>query len=55
LLIGGKTGGGILLGYFRRNFTEAEKKMLAFDDVNQTFIFKETNNSVIGNLFNLNK
>lgn len=40
LKVGSRTGGGILLGYYRRNFTEEEKNKLKFDDKNQTFIFE---------------
>jgi len=38
--VGTQTLGGTLLGYFKRNFTEEEKKKLKFDDKNQTFIFE---------------
>jgi hypothetical protein len=53
--IGNKSGSKIVKGYFRRNFTEEEKKMLEFDDQNQTFIFKQADKSLFGNIFNFGK
>jgi hypothetical protein len=55
LKIGSNSGGKVVKGYYRRNFTDEEKKMLEFDDQNQTFIFKQADKSLFGNIFNLGK
>jgi hypothetical protein len=40
MVIGQNTLGGVLKGYWRRNFTDTEKELLVYDEQQGTFIFK---------------
>jgi hypothetical protein len=40
MVIGQNTLGGVLRGYWRRNFTDAERELLVYDEQQGTFIFK---------------
>ena len=37
--VGARSGGQIVKGYIRRNFTESELALLKYDDAKQTFVF----------------